>query len=133
MAKTYDLSGPGSQFHFVSFQNSDEKNHAETRIARSHAISQGLANKRKLQEKSGLNFRGPSFKHDSRRAVSKVERCYTSVTAKVPSPSPDPSGPFQELAIESPRLRTFLDHCKIILDSCSLRDRPQHANAGWPR
>lgn len=115
MAKDHS-TGLGSQFHFISIQNPAEaKDRAKTRVARSHAVSRGLENKRKLQEKSGLNFRGPSLKCKPGRTMSAIVLRQTPAKY-IWSPCPDVFGPFQDFAAESPILRDFLD-CREISPS----------------
>ncbi|KAE9370938.1 putative N-ethylmaleimide reductase [Stipitochalara longipes BDJ] len=99
--------GLSSQFQFISVQNPDDaKDRAMRRLARSHAVARGLENKRKLQQKSGHNFRVLSLKDAPARPASKNKRKPTLVTLPR-SLSVGVPGPFQMLAAESPRLRAL--------------------------
>ncbi len=101
------------QFQFISIQNPDDaEDRTVTRLARSHAVARGLENKRKLQEKSGHNFRIVSLKDDPSRPVNKRKRRQTLVMSQctLSAGAPDP---FQMLAAESPRLQALHSHRKI--------------------
>ncbi|TVY83896.1 hypothetical protein LSUE1_G001963 [Lachnellula suecica] len=89
----------------------------ERRLARSHAVSRGLANKRKLQQKAGLNFRVVSLTDDTSRPAKGGIGSQTVVAQPsyflVAPPSyfsACPPGPFQMLAAESPKLQALQGH-----------------------
>ncbi|KAH8654156.1 hypothetical protein BGZ60DRAFT_161832 [Tricladium varicosporioides] len=97
----------GGQFQFISIQNStDAEDRTSRRLARSHAVARGLENKRKLQQKSGHNFRVISLRDDSGRSASKRKPSQTLVTSSCSFSTAVP-GPFQMLAAESPRLQVL--------------------------
>ncbi|EXJ91322.1 hypothetical protein A1O1_04434 [Capronia coronata CBS 617.96] len=100
----------GGQFHFISIQNPDDaKDRTARRLARSHAVARSLENKRKLQQKSGLNFRVVSLSDDNGRHASKRPRSQTlQVVASPRSVSADAPSLFRMLAAESPRLLALL-------------------------
>ena len=98
----------GGQFHFISIQNPDDR--TARRLARSHAVAQGIENKRKLQQKMGLNFHAVSLKGDLGQPARKRKRDQALVAplCSVSAPSP-----FQMLAAESPRLQALFSRRKI--------------------
>ncbi|KAK7426686.1 hypothetical protein QQZ08_006864 [Neonectria magnoliae] len=98
------------RFQFISFQTPDDANNQVIRrTARSHAVKQALANKRKLQQDSGDNFRVTTFK--DRRLVGKRSRAAT-IAAPLFSLSDGELDPFQTLAVDSSRLQTLLGNRK---------------------
>lgn len=102
----------GGQFHFISVQNADDR--TVRRLARSHAVTRGIEDKRKLQRKSGLNFHVVS-EGDLGRHAGKKEQDRTLVM--VPSSlSAGVFGPFQILAAEPPRLQALFSYRKIFAD-----------------
>ncbi|KAJ6126989.1 N-ethylmaleimide reductase [Penicillium sp. IBT 18751x] len=127
----YNAPSSDGQFHFVTINNLDER--TAKRLARSHAVTKGLANKRKLQRKSGVNFLfccsrgniGPTLGEKTQKQSLVMPSCATS--------EGEP-GPFQMLAAESPRLRELLSCRKIPMpafshQSCShamIKDKSQH-------
>ncbi|KAJ5997315.1 N-ethylmaleimide reductase [Penicillium canescens] len=98
------------KFHFVSLKNLDDR--TERRLARSHAVARGLENKRKLQQKLGLNFRGVSSKDDSGRNLSKRKRGQSLASPPL-SLSTYASSASQMLAAESPKLQVLLSQHKM--------------------
>jgi hypothetical protein len=109
---TYFLSSSSDdKFHFVSLKSLDDR--TEKRLARSHAVARGLENKRKLQQKLGLNFRGVSSKDGSGHNLSKRNRIQ-SLSLPPLSRSTDASSAFQMLAAESPKLQALLSQCKTL-------------------
>ncbi|KAF5010366.1 hypothetical protein FDECE_3482 [Fusarium decemcellulare] len=102
----------GGQFHFISIQNPDDaKDRTATRSARSHAVARGIEAKRKLQQKSGHNFRVTVLKDDPSRPASEREPSQSLVASPCSFTACAP-GPFQMLAAESPRLYALLSGCK---------------------
>lgn len=99
-----------NNFEFISVQApGDAKDQAMMRRARSHAVSRGLDNKRKLQQKSGTNFRFVSAKEVS--MVVRKRKKTSHISTSLPSSlliSAEPLGVFQMLAAESPRLHILL-------------------------
>ncbi|KAE8441222.1 hypothetical protein EG329_005622 [Mollisiaceae sp. DMI_Dod_QoI] len=111
MARHSELNS-GGQFQFISIQNPDDtKDRTARRLARSHAVAQGLKNKRKLQQKSGHNFRVVSSKDDPSRPARKRKRSQTLVVSPCFFSSSAPNL-FQMLAAESPRLQALYSHYK---------------------
>ncbi|RMJ07676.1 hypothetical protein BHE90_001100 [Fusarium euwallaceae] len=98
------------QFQFISIQNPDHaKDRSVRRLARSHAVARGIEKKRKLEQKSGHNFRITSIADDVIQPVKKKEPA--KAPASFPSSLLTPQAtPFQTLAAESPRLQALLSH-----------------------
>ncbi|TVY42469.1 hypothetical protein LOCC1_G005159 [Lachnellula occidentalis] len=106
-------SGPiaFSHFQFISIQAPDEARDKITRrLARSHAVKQALANKRKLQQESGDNFRITTTRDKPRRLLGK--RRPGSLAASLFSLSAGTLDPFQTLAVDSSRLQTLIGDYK---------------------
>ena len=104
------VSFPDGQFYFISTQSSDDR--TTRRLGRSHAVARGIQNKRKLQQKSGLNFHAVSLEDIGRPASKRKQD-----EALIMPPnflSADPSDPFQMLAAESPRLQALFNRRKIL-------------------
>lgn len=99
-----------SQFHFISTQSSDDR--TTRRLSRSHAIARGIQNKRKLEQKSGLNFRAVSLEHIGLPASKKKQG--QALTMAPNFLSTGPSDPFQMLAAESPRLQALFNQREIL-------------------
>jgi hypothetical protein len=110
-------SSSDDKFHFVSVKNLDDR--TAKRLAQSHAVARGLENKRKLQQKSGLNFRGVSSKDDSGRNLSKRKRIKPLVSPPL-SLSTDASSAFQMLAAESPKLQALFSQRKVFASAQTL-------------
>ena len=93
-----------AQFHFISTQNpNDAQDLISRRQARSHAVARGIENKRKLQQKTGHNFRFKCFKEDLRAR----QRCQNSALVASPWLLTDAPDLFQTLAAEAPCLRAL--------------------------
>ncbi|KAJ5748800.1 N-ethylmaleimide reductase [Penicillium nucicola] len=99
-----------SKFHFVSSKSPDGR--TAKRIARSHAVARGLENKRKLQQKSGLNFHVVSLKGGSSRNLDKKKTPRPRLAPKI-TLSAEESSAFQMLAAESPKLQALFSRCKL--------------------
>ncbi|OGE58193.1 hypothetical protein PENARI_c001G09696 [Penicillium arizonense] len=101
------------KFHFVSLKSLDDR--TEKRLARSHAVARGLENKRKLQQKLGLNFRGVSSKDDSGRNLSKRKRVQSLASPPLPlsTYASSASSASQMLAAESSKLQALLSQHKV--------------------
>jgi hypothetical protein len=84
------------------------------RLARSHAVKQALAKKRKLQQESGDNFRVTTSENIPRRLVRKRTRTRT-LAISLFSLSAGELDPFKTLAVDSSRLQTLLGDCKPLL------------------
>ena len=115
------------RFRFISIQApNDAKDPITRRLARSHAVKQTLENKRKLQRKSGENFR-----------VTTPKRARTATRAvSLSSLSAGALDPFQTLAVDSSRLKTLLGDCKLLLipENClgqAYRKSFRHGEAGF--
>lgn len=104
------------------------------RQARSHAVTMGLENKRKRQQKAGQNFRISSLTNNAGRHESKGRRCQTVVASTCPPPA-DVHSPFQMFDAKSPTLQALLSHCKILTSAldhptwltCDGSDKAQRA------
>ncbi|KAH8801797.1 putative N-ethylmaleimide reductase [Xylogone sp. PMI_703] len=97
-----------SNFQFICVQSLDVVGDRKAkRLARSHAIKRALENKRKLQQRSGHNFRITSLNEHPRRKVAQRTWEYHS-TLLTSSPTAGLLNPFQMLAADSSRLRTWL-------------------------
>ncbi|PMD45856.1 putative N-ethylmaleimide reductase [Hyaloscypha variabilis F] len=93
-----------TQFHFVSTQNPNDAQDLTTRRqARSHAVARGIENKRKLQQKTGHNFRFKRFKEDLRAR----RRCQNPALVASPWLLTGAPDLFQTLAAEAPSLRAL--------------------------
>ncbi|KAJ5136442.1 N-ethylmaleimide reductase [Penicillium atrosanguineum] len=101
------LDGP---FHFVAVHSLDDRK--AKRLARSHAVARGLENKRKLQQKSGLNFHAVHSGDDPGLPPTKTIQDQTLAIPSFPIPEGE-LGPFQMLAAESPRLQALLSCHKL--------------------
>jgi hypothetical protein len=77
-------------------------------------VKHALENKRKLQQKSGDNFRVRTLRDKAKRLVSKRMRTGT-LAAALFSLSAGVLDPFQTLAVDSSRLQTLLGDCKLLL------------------
>ncbi|TAQ87450.1 hypothetical protein B7494_g4228 [Chlorociboria aeruginascens] len=100
------------KFQFISISNPDDlKDKNIRRQARSHAVKQALESKRKLQQKSGVNFRVSSSKDYPWRLASKITRTQTLVAMPF-SLSAGTLDPFQTLAVDSSRLQALLGDYK---------------------
>ncbi|KAL2694804.1 hypothetical protein Neosp_001391 [[Neocosmospora] mangrovei] len=100
---------------FITIQNPDHaKDRSVRRLARSHAVARGIEKKRKLEQKSGHNFRIISIiPDDASRPAKKVEQ--GKVLGWIPNSLLTPqASPFQTLTAESPKLQALLSHRKII-------------------
>ncbi|KAJ5294173.1 N-ethylmaleimide reductase [Penicillium antarcticum] len=114
------------RFHFVSSKSTDGRR--AKRIARSHAIARGLENKRKLQQKSGLNFHAVTLKGDSGRSLDKRKTSGSLITPSVSFSGM--SSAFQMLAAESPKLRALLSQVPNIAGeklTLNTLDKMQHS------
>lgn len=105
-----NVSFSDDQFHFIPTQSSDDR--TTRRLSRSHAVARGIQNKRKLEQKSGLNFRAVSLEHVG-RPVSKRKQGQALIMPPK-SLSAGPSDPFQMLAAESPRLQALFNQREIL-------------------
>ncbi|KAK0724292.1 hypothetical protein B0H67DRAFT_640860 [Lasiosphaeris hirsuta] len=107
----------GRQFQFISVQDPDDaKDGVKRRLARSHAVAQGLERKRKLQQASGGNFvvrTGKSYRARGPAANPKPSRDRALIpnllSAQVSAGTLDP---FQSLAVDSSRLQALLGNHK---------------------
>ncbi|EEU37888.1 uncharacterized protein NECHADRAFT_97992 [Fusarium vanettenii 77-13-4] len=97
---------------FITIQNPDHaKDRSVRRLARSHAVARGIEKKRKLEQKSGHNFRIVSIPDDADRPSKKIEQ--EKVLGWIPSSLLTPqASPFQTLTAESPKLQTLLSNRK---------------------
>ncbi|WAO87610.1 Hypothetical protein NCS54_00492600 [Fusarium falciforme] len=104
--------GSVGQFRFIAIQNPDHaKDRSVRRLARSHAVARGIEKKRKLEQKSGHNFRIVSIPDDAGRPAKKAEQ--EKVLGWIPSSLLTPqASPFQTLTAESPKLQALLSHRK---------------------
>ncbi|KAJ5523743.1 N-ethylmaleimide reductase [Penicillium frequentans] len=118
MAGHNELNSVG-QFYFIPSQSSDDR--TTRRLGRSHAVARGIQNKRKLEQKSGLNFHAVSLEHISRPASNRKQRQALIMPSDFLSAGP--SDPFQMLAAESPRLQALFDQREILANLKSIQGR----------
>lgn len=91
-----------NQFQFIAVHKPDDpKGRIGTRLARSHAVTRGLQNKRNLQQKSGDNFR--VFSSEDGPPGRKGESNESLIAS---------------LAAESPKLQALQSHRKISKGTC---------------
>lgn len=96
---------PDNSFRFVSVNNPRAaKDPKSSRLARSHAVRQGLKAKRKLQEKSNVNF----------RVGIPTKNIQESRSIGLASLSPSTHDPFDMLVVDSWRLKSLLSYCKYL-------------------
>ncbi|KAJ5535673.1 N-ethylmaleimide reductase [Penicillium frequentans] len=110
---------PVGQFYFIPSQSSDDR--TTRRLGRSHAVARGIQNKRKLEQKSGLNFHAVSLEHIRRPASNRKQRQALIMPSDFLSAGP--SDPFQMLAAESPRLQALFDQREILANLKSIQGR----------
>ncbi|KAJ5909808.1 N-ethylmaleimide reductase [Penicillium tannophilum] len=115
-----NVSFSDDQFHFISTQKSDDR--TTRRLSRSHAVARGIQNKRKLEQKSGLNFRAVSLEHVGRPVSKRKQGQALIMPPKFLSAGP--SDPFQMLAAESPRLQALFNQREIL---AYLKDKAEYA------
>ncbi|KFY35025.1 hypothetical protein V494_06274 [Pseudogymnoascus sp. VKM F-4513 (FW-928)] len=90
-----------NSFRFVSVNNPRAaKDPESSRLARSHAVRQGLKAKRKLQEKSNVNF----------RVGIPTKNIQESRSIGLASLSPSTHDPFDMLVVDSWRLKSLLSY-----------------------
>jgi hypothetical protein len=113
------LTRPMSAGHyqFISIQTPcDAKDETRRRLARSHAVKQALANKRRIERESRDNFRVTTCQEPPKKLVGKKIRT-TSLAGPLFSPSAGVFDPFQSLAVDSWRLQTLLGNCELMTNS----------------
>ncbi|KPM35519.1 hypothetical protein AK830_g11061 [Neonectria ditissima] len=111
-AEAESESTTAGHFQFISVQTPDAaKNKVTRRLARSHAVKQALATKRKLQQESSDNFLVTTSMDKPKRLARKNPRAGT-VAASLFSLFAGALDPFQTLAVDSSRLQTLLGDYK---------------------
>lgn len=102
----------GEKFQFISIQNpSDAKDRTSRRLARAHAVTRALENKRKLQEKSGQNFRILSAQGLNHRASVRKPRQLQNAVPRPLTPALDALDAldaYHMLAADLPGLQSLL-------------------------
>lgn len=102
-------------FQFIPIQAQDGKtNQITRRLARSHAVKQGLEDKRRQQRTSGEHFHVTVSKDKAKRFVSKRVRTRDLPTS-ISTLYAGVLDPFQTLAVDSSRLQILLSNCKLLL------------------
>lgn len=101
----------GDRFLFIPIKNSNDGR--TKRLARSHAVSHGLRNKRRLQQSSGHNFHVlcPENNHGPSARKEKRDEALIAPPASVAVGSSDA---FQMLAAESPIIRALSNRGKTL-------------------
>ncbi|KAF5024062.1 hypothetical protein F66182_3858 [Fusarium sp. NRRL 66182] len=112
-AESGNEPGGNSQFQFITIQTPhDLDDRATRRLARSHAVKQGLQNKRRLQQESMGNFRVLTLKDKQKRSTSKRKPAIPVVASPF-SLSASILDPFQTLAVDSSRLQALLGDWRV--------------------
>ena len=90
-----------NSFQFISIRNPAEaKDRGKRRLARSHAVKQGLQNSRRLRQEPSRGHAGASGQMLAPWSVFV---------------SPSAYGPFETLFGDSPRLKALLSHGKLYI------------------
>ncbi|KAK5627014.1 hypothetical protein RRF57_002729 [Xylaria bambusicola] len=95
------------RFQFIAVHTPNgPRNPATRRLARSHAVKQGLGRKRKIERELKNNFRIITLRDE-------IERTHVDAVAMSPfSLSAGTLDPFRTLAVDSSRLQALLSDCK---------------------
>lgn len=105
MTPLINLDFSGAEFLFIPLKNPNDR--TTKRLARSHAVAQGLRSKRKLQQSSGHNFHVLCPTNNKSQSASKVKQD-EALIAPPASLAVGFSDPLQMMAAESPILRVLL-------------------------
>ena len=129
------LTSAGANFHFIPCQTAESP--TSKRIARSHAVSRGIENKRRKQRESGTQFQVcTAFKENSNALVNhrprknEIER---PIHIYIGS-----SGMVHMLAAESPGLQallnrgSYMQHCALDTDEIQENANFQSPNLTCP-
>lgn len=102
---THNELNTGAEFLFIPIKNSNDR--TTKRLARSHAVAQGLRNKRRLQQSSGHNFHVLCPANNKSQSASKAKQD-EALIAPPASLAVGFSDPLQMMTAESPILRVLL-------------------------